>query len=70
MLDNALASGKLLRQLRDEIHEKDALIVDLKNQALLLRRQVREIAVDFRAMQQDLKGKQRKIDQLEAELRR
>jgi uncharacterized coiled-coil DUF342 family protein len=65
-----LVDGVTIRGLKDELNEAIDELNELRRERVDLRSKLTEIMNDFRVMQADVKGKQRLIDRLEAELRR
>jgi uncharacterized coiled-coil DUF342 family protein len=65
-----LVDGVTIRGLKDELNEAVDELNELRRERVDLRSKLTEIMNDFRVMQADVKGKQRLIDRLEAELRR
>ena len=65
-----LVDGVTIRGLKDELNEAIDELNELRRERVNLRSKLTEIMNDFRVMQADVKGKQRLIDRLEAELRR
>lgn len=65
-----IVDGVTMRGLKDELNEAVDELNELRRERVNLRSKLTEVMNDFRVLQADVKGKQRKIDQLEAELRR